>query len=109
MRQCCLLIEGVRHEVLRTRKPFSQWMAGAVAGEHLAELPITLCGIFASTPNQTCRYRSRRGVGLGQLVEVRQRLTADLRGLVGGHAEHDQHVAGGAIGRLGIAAFGLVT
>jgi Biotin-requiring enzyme len=33
--------------------------------------------------NQTCRYGSRRGVRLGQLVEVRQRSTADLRGLVG--------------------------
>lgn len=78
------------------------------AGIWLASFAITLSGYSASTLNQTCRGRSRRGVGLGQLVEVRQRSTADLRGLVGRQAEHDQHVAGGAISRLGVAAFGLI-
>ena len=35
VRQCCLFVKGVRHQVLRTREPFSQRMAGAVASEHL--------------------------------------------------------------------------
>jgi hypothetical protein len=35
MRQCCLLIEGVRHQILGTREPLPQRMAGAVAGEQL--------------------------------------------------------------------------
>ena len=58
--------------------------------------------------SRRCRCGSRRGVGLGQLVEVGQRPPADLRGLVGRQAEQPQHVFGHAVGGLGVVAIGLV-